>query len=235
MLLFIWKNGALHILIRHIYTYTLLFALAFLMSLHAHAQPKGNDTLLLGAVIVGADTIPMVYMHDIEVFGKLSRKQARKWKRSRARYDRLKHNVYKVYPYAVIAADVLKDVDSNLLAIGEDKKKRKEYLKSVELELRSRFKGELEDMTVTQGHVLVKLIDRQTGKNCYNIIRELKGGFSAVVIQSVAVLFTHNLKREYDPYGEDKDMEKIVRDLEATRSYEYEYHLQQSRLKKEKG
>ncbi len=224
-------------MIRKIYIYTLLLLSTLIICIPASAQPRGNDTLLLGAVIVGADTIPMVYMQDVEVHAQLTRKQARKWKRKRARYDRLKHNVYKVYPYAVIAADVLKDVDSNLLAIGDDKKKQKEYLKSVELELRSRFKGELEDMTVTQGHILVKLIDRQTGKNCYNIIKELKGGFSAVVIQSVAVLFTHNLKREYEPDGADKDMEKIVRDLEATRSYNYQYQLQQSRLngKKKKG
>ena len=170
----------------------------------------------------------------LSVFVKISKRQARKWARKRARYNRLKNNVYKVYPYAVVAADVVKDVDSMLLAIGDDKNRRKEYLKSVELELRSRFKGELEDMTVTQGHILVKLIDRQTGKSCYNIIKELKGGFSAVVIQSVAVIFTHNLKRQYEPTGADKEMEKIVLELEENNKYKYEYRLQQARLNPKK-
>lgn len=174
---------------------------------------------MLGGVVVGQDTFAMVYMDYVYVEGKLSRKMARK----RRRYNKLRRNIYKVYPYAVIAADVLKDVDSTLLAIGDHKKQRKEYLKTVEDELKKRFKGELTNMTISQGHLLVKLIDRQTGKSCYHIIKELKGGFSAVVIQSVATIFTHNLKREYDPYGEDKEIEEIVRELEANRYFDYMY------------
>lgn len=191
-----------------------------------YGQRSANDTILLGGIVVGPDTFAMVFMDNVTIVDKLPRK----WARKRAKYNRLRYNVYKVYPYAVIAADVLKDVDSNLLVIGEDKKKRKEYLKSIEKELNRRFKGELSDMTITQGHLLVKLIDRQVGKNCYDIIKELKGGFSAVIIQSVAVIFSHNLKREYDPYGEDKDIEEIVRELEANHRYDSQYRLQQARI-----
>jgi hypothetical protein len=193
-----------------------------------YAQPKGNDTLLLGGIVIDGVVHPMVYMDVITVKDKMPRK----WARKRAKYDRLKYNVYKVYPYAVIAADVLKDVDSVLVAIGEDnKKERREYLKSVEDELKRRFNGEISDLTITQGHVLVKLIDRQTGKSCYNIVKELKGGVPAAVFQTVALIFSHNLKREYDPTGDDRDMEAIVQELEATRNYQYQYQLQQSRLK----
>lgn len=192
------------------------------------AQPRGNDTLLLGGIMVDGVVYPMVYMDGVTVTDKLPRK----WARKRAKYDRLKYNVYKVYPYAVMAADVLKDVDSVLLAIGEDnKKERRQYLNSVEDELKRRFNGEISDLTVSQGHVLVKLIDRQTGKSCYNIVKELKGGVPAAVFQTVALIFTHNLKREYDPTGDDRDMEAIVQELEVTRNYQYQYQLQQSRLK----
>ncbi|MBW7912850.1 MAG: DUF4294 domain-containing protein [Taibaiella sp.] len=192
------------------------------------AQPRGNDTLLLGGIMVDGVVYPMVYMDGVTVTDKLPRK----WARKRAKYDRLKYNVYKVYPYAVMAADVLKDVDSVLLAIGEDnKKERRQYLNTVEDELKRRFNGEISDLTVSQGHVLVKLIDRQTGKSCYNIVKELKGGVPAAVFQTVALIFTHNLKREYDPTGDDRDMEAIVQELEATRNYQYQYQLQQSRLK----
>lgn len=206
----------------------LCFSLFCLLATHtaSFAQKGANDTLMLGGIVVEGDTFAMVFLDNVTITDKLPRKYARK----RRKYNKLRNNVYKVYPYAVIAADVLKGVDDSLLAIGDDKDKRKEYLKSIEKELRSRFKGELEDMTVSQGHLLVKLIDRQTGKNCYNIIKELKGGFSAVIIQSVAVLFTHNLKREYDPDGEDSDIEQIVRELEANYNYEYQYRQQQSHL-----
>lgn len=206
----------------------ILVAALLLQCTTACAQPSGNDTLLLGGIIVDGVTYPMVYMDNFTVRDKMPRK----WARKRAKYNRLRHNVYKTYPYAVIAADVLKDVDSVLVAIGEDnKQERRQYLKSVEQELKRRFDGEISDLTISQGHVLVKLIDRQAGKSCFNIVKELKGGVPAVVFQSIALIFSHNLKREYDATGEDRDIEEIVRELEANNSYEYQYRLQQSRLK----
>lgn len=204
----------------------LLFVL-LLSSFYAGAQKKtATDTLLLGAVIEGRDTIPMIFLDEVDAIGILPKHLAKK----RAAFDRLRYNIHKVYPYAVIAADVLKDVDENLAKLENDKKARKAYLKTVEKELNKRFKGELENLTISQGQVLVKLIDRQTGKNCFHIVKELKGGFSAVVWQSVALLFSNSLKKEYDPQGSDKDMETIVAELETNNYYKYKYQMQQSRL-----
>ncbi len=196
-----------------------LAALTIMGSKNASAQNSNKDSILLGGIVVGNDTFGMVYLDDVIIREKLPRKYVRR----RRRYNKLKYNVYKVYPYAVIAADVLKDVDSVLLAIGDNKKERKTYLKSIEKELNKRFKGELSDLTISQGHLLVKLIDRETGKSCYHIIKELKGGFSAVVLQSVARIFSHNLKKEYDPEGDDKEIEKIVRELEANQYYKSQF------------
>lgn len=192
----------------------------------AKAQ-TGNDTIMLGGVVVGADTFAMVYLPDVYKTAPMLRRYARK----RAQATRLRYNVQKVYPYAIIAADVLKDVDVTLAKYEDDKRKRKEYLKSLEKELNKRFKGELEDLTITQGQILVKLINRQTGKNCFGIIKELKGGFSAVVWQSLALLFNNSLKREYDPYDRDKEIEDIVAELEANNYYQYRYQRQQVLMK----
>ncbi len=189
---------------------------------YSYAQPRGNDTILLGGIVVDKDTFAMVFLEDFDLVGKLPRHLAKQ----REAYNRLRYNIYKVYPYAIVAAEVLKDVDVNLAKYENDKKKRKEYLKTVEKELNKRFKGELENMTITQGQLLVKLINRQTGKNCYGIIKELKGGFSAVVWQSVALLFNNSLKREYDPYDRDKEIETIVVELEANYYYKYKYQRQ---------
>lgn len=203
--------------------------LACLQPLAAAAQsPNGADTIRLGGVVAGADTFAMVFLNNVEVVDKLPKRLARKYARRREDMSRLRHNVYKVYPYAVIAADVLKDVDV-YLAKMDTKKERKAYLKTVERDLNARFKGELTDLTITQGQILVKLINRQTGKNCFGIIKELKGGFSAVVWQSVALLFSNNLKKEYDPEDRDKDIEFVVRELEAT--YYYEHQARQSGLR----
>lgn len=201
----------------------LILSMFLLRAGNTYAQKGVNDTILLGAVVVDRDTFPMVFLPDYEQKDHLPRRLARR----RARYDQLRYNVARVYPYAIAAADILKDVDGNLDKIGDDKQKRKEYLKTVEKKLNSRFKGELENLTITQGQILVRLIDRQTGKNCYNIIRELKGGFSAVVWQSVGLIFGNNLRREYDPSDRDKDIEEIVADLEANNYYQYKYQRQQ--------
>lgn len=204
---------------------TLLILLSGTASGQATTSPTALNKILVGAEIVGTDTFASALLDEFEKFDKLPRHLARK----QEKYNRLKYNIYKVYPYAAIAADILKNVDQDLAKIGDDKKARKQYLNGIEKELNKRFKGELENLTISQGQVLVKLINRQTGKNCFGIIKELKGGFSAVVWQSVALLFSNSLKKEYDPHGADHEMEVIVADLEATQWHKYKYQLQQNR------
>jgi hypothetical protein len=60
----------------------------------------------------------------------------------------------------------------------------------------------------------MKLINRQTGNNCYEIIKEYKGGFTARVYQTVAFFFSSNLKQPYDAQGNEKEMEVIVQEVE---------------------
>lgn len=204
-------------------TYLILLLLLCCTTSAVSAQGRGPyDTIRLGAIVVDKDTFAFTYLPDYILTAKLPPGALRR----REEMTRLKYNVQKVYPYAVIAAEVLKDVDVSLARLP-DKGARKAYLKTVEAELNRRFKGELKNMTITQGQILVKLINRQTGKNCFSIIREMKGGFNAFVWQGVALLFSNNLKREYDPQDRDRDIENIVRDLEATAWNNY-YRQQQA-------
>jgi hypothetical protein len=212
-----------------------LLALLMMICGNAHAQKhRGrsvNDTLLLSGIVTDdGDTLAMILLPEVEVWGRYNPKYAREHAREIQRNNELRYNVYKVYPYAVVAAGILKDVDVKLAALDGNKRAQKAYLKSVEKELNDKFKGQLEDLSITQGQILVRLIDRQTGKNCYSIIKELKGGFSAVIWQSVALLFSNNLKREYDPEDRDKDIEQIVRELEASNYNRYEYYKQQMQI-----
>jgi hypothetical protein len=192
------------------------------ISFPAFAQDKKDNTV--PAIVVGADTFAFVYLSEVLVYENLTPAQRRKLKRQERRaerreardeaaYAKLRYNVYKVYPYANTAAFLLKDVHANLEKIP-DKAACKKYLKNVEKELNKRFKGELEEFTISQGIVLVKLINRQTGRSCFDIIQEVKGGFNAVVWQGVALVFSNNLRREYEPYDRDKDVEGIVLEIE---------------------
>lgn len=191
----------------------------------AYAQIDANTKQTLPAIVVGGDTIAFVYLNEVLIYENLTpaqrrrlnrqaKRQERRQERDDAAYAKLRYNVYKVYPYANTAAFLLKDVHEKLAKIPDEKGKKK-YLKNIEKELNKRFKGELEEFTISQGIVLVKLINRQTGRSCFDIIQEVKGGFNAVVWQGVALVFSNNLKREYEPTDRDKDIEGIVLELEA--------------------
>lgn len=174
------------------------------------AQPGG---MTVPAVIVGTDTLPSITLQIFEVTEKLPRKL----RKQRERWTRLRNAVYVTYPYAKSAARILKDVNSHLATL-ENKKERKAYLATKEKELKAEFGDKLENLSIYQGKVLMKLIDRETGENCYEIIKELKGGFNARLWQTVAFFFGGNLKSEYDK-EEDRDIETIVQEIEMYRYY----------------
>ena len=186
---------------------------AFLYRNDAAAQTTQEGGMHVRAVIVGTDTLPSITLQIFEVTERLPRKL----RKQRERWTRLRNAVYVTYPYAKSAARILKDVNSRLATL-ENKKERKAYLASKEKELKAEFGDKLENLSIYQGKVLMKLIDRETGENCYEIIKELKGGFNARLWQTVAFFFGGNLKSEYD-YEEDRDIEEIVQEIEMYRYY----------------
>jgi hypothetical protein len=125
------------------------------------------------------------------------------------RYRRLVRNLKKVYPYAVLAGDMLEELNDELKEIDSERK-RKEYIKKMEDELLAQYEDELKSLTISQGRLLIKLIDRETGDTSYELVKELRGSFSAFFWQALARLFGSNLKAEYDPDGEDQLIEQIV-------------------------
>jgi hypothetical protein len=178
------------------------------------AQAGINDTTLTGAVVYEGDTIPARTLYPVYVYGYLSAANmsaAEKW-------TRLRNAVYVTYPYARRAGAVLNDMNKKLATIT-DGSGRRDYIKSREKDLKREFTDPLTNLSVYQGRVLMKLINRETGNNCYDIIKEYKGGITARFWQTVAFFFNSSLKQPYDPTGEDAEMEKIV--LEVCRMYGY--------------
>src|SRR5207247_11334631 len=99
------------------------------------------------------------------------------------------------------------------------RKKRKQYIKTREKELRAQFTDPMENLSVYQGKILMKLINRETGNNCYDIIKEYKNGLTARVYQTVAFFFGSSLKQPYDPLNEDKQIEIFVEEIERMYGY----------------
>lgn len=162
------------------------------------------------AEIVNGDTIPVFDAYVVEVstnFIFKTRRQYEKWTST-------KKNVKVCYPYAILAAAKLKEYDNTLVKI-QDEKLKKAFLKACEKDLRKEFEDELKNLDVDQGRVLMKLIDRESGKTTYQIVKEMRGTFQAVMWQTLASLFGNSMKTQYDPKNEDYFIERAVKLLEA--------------------
>lgn len=157
------------------------------------------------AIVENNDTVPVVYLDEVGV----STNMVFKTKRMYQQWTRVKYNVKKVYPYAILASAKLKQYDI-LLAKIEDEDKRKAFLKVCEKDLRHEFEDELKGLSVSQGRVLMKLINRETGRTTYAIVKELRGSFQAAMWQAVACLFGNNMKDEYEATAEDIMIEKAI-------------------------
>ncbi|MDP4224025.1 MAG: DUF4294 domain-containing protein [Bacteroidota bacterium] len=130
------------------------------------------------------------------------------------RYQRLIYNIKKVYPYALVVRARLASINEELTKIPDDKD-RKKYLRKTEKDIFGEYEDDVRDMTITQGKILIKLIDRETLTTSYDLIRQYRGSFSAAFWQSIARIFGTNLKDEYDPFGEDAVIEIILHEIEA--------------------
>jgi hypothetical protein len=127
---------------------------------------------------------------------------------------RLVGHVKRVYPYAKLAGAKLHELNEQYLLLTSDREK-KAYSKKAEDELKAEFEGELRKLTITQGRILMRLVDRETGHTTYEIVKDFRGSVQAVFWQAVARVFGSNLKTSFDPTsGEDMIIERIINEIE---------------------
>jgi hypothetical protein len=167
-----------------------------------------GQTVVPGVVDKG-DTIANITLEPAQIHQRRTWKSKRKYQK----YLRLQKKVVKVYPFAKLAAQKLEEYATQLDSVTNPKEKRKFY-KRIEQEIKAEYEGELRKLTISEGRILIKLLDRETGNTSYALVEELRGKFSAFFWQSAARIFGHNLKSKYDPEGEDREIEFIVRRIE---------------------
>ncbi|TSA24403.1 MAG: DUF4294 domain-containing protein [Bacteroidetes bacterium] len=185
--------------------FTLFFTLLFTTLPGLHAQEPDSLPKTVPGRIIDGDTVPFVEVKSIYVYPPYEFKS----NRQRVRYSRLVYNIQKVYPYAKLAGENLEAFRKVMDTIATDKERR-QYARQAEQELEDRFGDEIRDLTFSQGKILIKLIYRQTGNSSFEIVRELRGKFSAFIWQTLASLFGYDLKTGYDPEGEDRQIEEII-------------------------
>lgn len=166
---------------------------------------------VLRAKIVDGDTIPEVLLKELKVYAL----RVPKTHKGRKKLTKLIRNIKAVYPYAKLAGIKLREYEQVLLDAPDDKA-RKKLMKQAEKEINEEYGGELRDLTFTQGKILIKLIDRETGESSYELLQDLRGNFTAFWYQAFARIWGYNLKVEYDPEHnkEDQRIEVIVRMIE---------------------
>ncbi|MCB2197558.1 MAG: DUF4294 domain-containing protein [Bacteroidetes bacterium] len=188
-----------------------LFVCIFLLLFGKALSQNSKDSVTVArSVIVDGDTIPNVSLEEIVIFPRLVFKNRYR----EYRYRKLVRDVRKAYPYAQYAKQMLDEMEREFLKL-ETEKERKKYIKTVEKQLMDEFGNELKKLTITQGRILLKLIDRETGNTSYVLLKELRGTVSAVFWQAIARLFGSDLKSRYDPKGDDYLIERVVRMIET--------------------
>lgn len=194
---------------KHILPVVLMLTAGFTTAETLSGEQELQQGITVAARVHNGDTLIVMELAPVSVvapreFG--SRREAR-------RHDRLVRNVRVAYPYARLAGIKFNEYSQKIMAMDSDRERR-QYTEQVEEELRAQFEDDLKKLTFSQGLILIKLIDRETQNTSYDIVREFRGMFSAFFWQSLGRLFGYNLKTEYDPHGEDREIEEVVQLIE---------------------
>lgn len=169
--------------------------------------PDGKPFVYLHYRVINGDTVYVDKIRPSRCYSRLPRQKGKEWRK----YYRLVHNFAKTYPYALASKKILLSVDSTMMAEGMKRGKRDRYINQVQKELFKVFEEPLRGMTVSQGALLMKLIDREIGKTSFKIIKDYKSGIAAGFWQGIAKMFGSDMKKPYDPDGDDKNTEELVR------------------------
>jgi len=174
----------------------------------ASAQDSSSSKIIRAEIING-DTVLCYDLKSVNVYEQRTFTSIKQKKR----YNKLKRDVLKVYPYAKLAGEKLRDYESRMDSMKNNREKKK-FLKQVEQDLQDEFGAELTNLSITQGTILLTLIDRETGDTSYELVKQLRGTISAFFWQSLARLFGHNLKDGYDADGDQEMIEDIILRIE---------------------
>ncbi len=157
-------------------------------------------------IVEGDDTVYVGQLPAARVFARVKKQHGKDWRQ----YYRLVYNFSKVYPYAKVARKLVMEADSTIEAGNFNRAKKEKYINIMQDRLFAAFETPLRNLTISQGALLMRLIDREVGKSPYLIIKDYKNGIAAGFWQGVAKLFGTDMKAPYDPEDTDIETEELV-------------------------
>lgn len=184
----------------------------FLIGLHLNmvVAQQFKPRIVCYAVVLNNDTIPMIRLKEVRIVSSRNLLTPEEIRRNK----KLIRNAKIVLPYAKMAKNKLHDLNNRMLNMSE--RERKEFMKTAEKEIEQEYAEKLKKLTFSQGNLLIKLVDRETGSSSYALVKELRGSFRAFFYQAFAKVFGYDLKAEYDPVNNKRDnlIERVVRAIE---------------------
>lgn len=183
----------------------ILILFIMLLTISTYSQKKKKEIILDDKILIEGDSIE--FSLD-EVF--LLKKLKFDDKKERNYYYWYRKKIHKAYPYAVLTANSLKEIDKQLKEI-KSKRKKKKYIRKAQKLLNEEFKGQLKKLTRTEGKLLIRLIHRQTGTTVFDLIKKYRSGWKAFWYNSSANVFKLSLKTEYNP--KEKALDFLVEDI----------------------
>ena len=174
----------------------------FLLSLSGFSQDK---YIIVPIAIVDGDTMPYISLREVAIQAKLTRKL----KRTISQNEKLLRNVRITMPLAIACRMRLKTIDEEMAKLPT-KIEQKSYYEKAEAKLKADFEGQLRNLSYSQGKMLIKLIDRETGKTPYKLIKQYKSSYSAMFWQSIAAVVGMSLNKDYD-VADETEIEFIIK------------------------
>jgi len=188
---------------------SVIFLLILISGSCLSAQPRKGQAYMQYRVMDG-DTVYFDQISPAWVFPKGSRVDRTSWKK----YCKLVYNFNQVYPYALLGKDIVWEADTYIEQHHLNRIQKEKYISLWQDQLLSDFEDVVRHMTISQGQLLVRLVDREVGKTSFKIVKDYTNGVAAGFWQGVARIFGQNLKRSYDPTGADRQTEELVRKWE---------------------
>lgn len=185
----------------------------------ASVRSFNKDDIFMEYIIENGDTIFIDEIQPTWVFSRPPR--GTEWRK----YYRLVYNFNKVYPYALASQAIVSSVDRNIEDGNMTRGQRDKYINACQKALLKEFEPVIRKMTISQGKLLVRLVDREIGKSSYEIVKDYKNGIAAGFWQGIAKIFGQNLKSRYDPEGEDRLTEELVKKWEEGRFDQLYYSI----------
>jgi hypothetical protein len=167
-----------------------------------------NDTIKTYLTLLNGEMVPWIVTNDVNIHAS----RIFKTDADRKAFNLLRYNVSKVIPYAHFAGDRYRKLQRDLALTG-DKDRQKQLIDACNQEVKAMFNRDVKNLTISQGEILIKLINRETDVTTYAVVKELKGTLTAFSMQMVAHIFGHNLKETYDR-DEQRDIETILQEFD---------------------